>query len=160
MFKYVLCYVLIYIIIIIKSEVSAFPFVVIFFRGCVPAVVAPSYAVGFIYIPGKLFFVSSLLCSLMMCTNNRVQYDPMVVFVCLHITLHIIFIIHTYLTVLHLENVCRVYSVNSLNYLSCNIWGCAYSADPFLLWSLWEYMHFILLPSSNWKYDPLAIFYV
>ena len=28
-----------------------------------------------------------LLCSLMMCENNRVHYDPMVVFVCLHITL-------------------------------------------------------------------------
>ena len=27
-----------------------------------------------------------LLCSLMMCTNNRVHYGPMAVFICLHIT--------------------------------------------------------------------------
>ena len=31
--------------------------VVILFRGCVPDVVVPVYAVGFIYIPGKLGFV-------------------------------------------------------------------------------------------------------
>ena len=42
----------------IKSEVSIFPIVVIFFRGCVPEVVVPSYAVGSIYIPGKQGFVS------------------------------------------------------------------------------------------------------
>ena len=41
----------IHLIIIIKSEVSIFLIVVIFFRGCVPEVVVPSYAVGFIYIP-------------------------------------------------------------------------------------------------------------
>ena len=41
-----------------------------------------------IYIPGKLgFIILLLLCCLMMCTNNQVHYDPMVVFVCLHITL-------------------------------------------------------------------------
>ena len=37
--------------------------------------------------PGKLFFFLLLLCSLTMCANNRVHYDPMVVFLCLHITL-------------------------------------------------------------------------
>ena len=30
--------------------------VVIFFRGCVPEMVFPWYAVGFIYIPGNLGF--------------------------------------------------------------------------------------------------------
>ena len=47
-----------HLIIIIKSEVSTFPIVVIFFRGYVPEMVAPSYAGSFIYIPGKLGFVS------------------------------------------------------------------------------------------------------
>ena len=40
-----------------KSEVSTFHIVDIFFRGCVPEVVV-SYAVGFIYIPGELGFLS------------------------------------------------------------------------------------------------------
>ena len=35
----------------------------------------------------KLFVVFLLLCSLMVCANNQVHYDPMVVFVCLHIAL-------------------------------------------------------------------------
>ena len=36
---------------VIKLEVSNFPIVVIFFPDCVPGVVVPSYAVGFIFIP-------------------------------------------------------------------------------------------------------------
>ena len=40
--------------IIIKSEVSTFPIVVIFFRGCVSEVFVTSYSVTYcIYIPGK-----------------------------------------------------------------------------------------------------------
>ena len=35
--------------------------------------------------------------------------------------------------------------------------GCMYSAHPFLLWWLWEYVYFILLSSSNRKYDPFPI---
>ena len=35
--------------------------------------------------------------------------------------------------------------------------GCMYSAYPFLLWWLWEYVYFILLSSSNRKYDPFPI---
>ena len=44
-----------HLIIIIKSEVSTFPIVVIFFRGCVSEMVVLSYSVIFyIYIPGTL----------------------------------------------------------------------------------------------------------
>ena len=43
-----------HLIIIIKSEVSAFPIVFILFRGREPEVVVAAYAVGFIQIPGKL----------------------------------------------------------------------------------------------------------
>ena len=35
--------------------------------------------------------------------------------------------------------------------------GCMYSAYPFRLWWLWEYVYFILLSSSNRKYDPFPI---
>ena len=55
-----------HVIIIIKSEVSTFPIVIKFFRGCVPEMFVTSYSVThYIYVPGKpgnLF--SLLLCSL------------------------------------------------------------------------------------------------
>ena len=45
-----------HVIIIIKSEVSTFPIVIIFFRGCVPEMLfVTSYSVTYcIYVPGKL----------------------------------------------------------------------------------------------------------
>ena len=43
-----------HVIIIIKSEVSPYPNVIIFFRGCVPEMSVASYSVTYcIYIPGK-----------------------------------------------------------------------------------------------------------
>ena len=43
-----------HVIIIIKSEVSTFPIVIIFFRGCVPEVFVTSYSVTYcIYVPEK-----------------------------------------------------------------------------------------------------------
>ena len=46
-----------HVIIIIKSDVSTFPFDIIFVRGCVPEMFVVSYAVIYcIYIPGKLWF--------------------------------------------------------------------------------------------------------
>ena len=36
----------------------------------------------------------------------------------------------------------------------CDTWGWVFSAHPFLLRWLWEYMHVILLLSSNQKHDP------
>ena len=43
-----------HVIIIIKSEVSTFPNVIIFFRGCVPEMFVTSYSVtNCIYVPGK-----------------------------------------------------------------------------------------------------------
>ena len=43
-----------HVIIIIKSEVSTFPIVIIFFRGCVPEMFVISYSATYcIYVPGK-----------------------------------------------------------------------------------------------------------
>ena len=43
-----------HVIINIKSEVSTFPIVIIFFRGCVPEMFVTSYSVTYcIYVPGK-----------------------------------------------------------------------------------------------------------
>ena len=48
---------------IIKSEVFTFPIVVTFFRGCVRGVVVPSHAGSFLYIPGKLGFLTFITMS-------------------------------------------------------------------------------------------------
>ena len=43
-----------HVIIIIKSEVSTFPIVIIFFRGCMPEMFVTSYSITYcIYVPGK-----------------------------------------------------------------------------------------------------------
>ena len=53
-----------HLIIIIKSEVSTFPIVVIFFRGCVSEMVVLSYSViYYIYILGKLGLCFHFWCS-------------------------------------------------------------------------------------------------
>ena len=53
-----------HLIIIIKSEVSTFPIVVIFFRGCVSEMVVLSYSViYYIYFPGKLGLCFHFWCS-------------------------------------------------------------------------------------------------
>ena len=67
-----------HLIIIIKSEVLTFPIAVIYFCCCVSEVVVSRESWTFCHL---------LLCSRMMCANNKVHYDSMVVFVCLHITL-------------------------------------------------------------------------
>ena len=72
---------------IIISEVSVFPTVVIFIRGCVHGwLYYHMLSVSYIFRE-SLFCFLSLLCGLMICAYNRVHYGPMVVFVCLHFTL-------------------------------------------------------------------------
>ena len=76
-----------HVIIIIKSEVSTLPFVIIFFRGCVPAVFVISYSVTYcIYIPGNRDFVFIITAQFMMIENSRLRFGVRVVFVCLYIT--------------------------------------------------------------------------
>ena len=53
-----------HVIIIIKSEVSTLPIVIIFFRGCVPEMFVTSYSVTYcIYIPGKTGFCFHYYCA-------------------------------------------------------------------------------------------------
>ena len=53
-----------HVIIIIKSEVSTFPIVFIFFRGCVPEMLVTSYSATYcIYIPGKVAICFHLYCA-------------------------------------------------------------------------------------------------
>ena len=76
-----------HVIIIIKSEVSTFPIVFIFFRGCVPEMFVTSYSVTYcIYSPGKpgICFIS--IVQFMMSANSRIRFGLQIVFVCLYIT--------------------------------------------------------------------------
>ena len=67
-----------HVIIIIKSEVSAFPIVIIFFRGRVFEMFVTSYSVTYcIYIPEKRGFCSQ---------NSRIRYVLLIVLACLYIT--------------------------------------------------------------------------
>ena len=59
------------------------------FRGCVPDVVVPSYAGRFTQIPGKLGFVFHYS-AVLSCARIIEYIDPTVVFVCLHVTLHVL----------------------------------------------------------------------
>ena len=52
-----------HLIIIIKSEVSTFPIVIICFRGCVPDMFVTSYSVTYcIYVPGRPGICSHCYC--------------------------------------------------------------------------------------------------
>ena len=76
-----------HLIIIIKSEVSTFPIVVIFLVAvCLRRLYHHMLWVSYMFIKSWVF-CRLLLRSLMVCANNRVNDDPMVVFVCLHIPL-------------------------------------------------------------------------
>ena len=91
-----------HLIIIIKSEVSTFPIVVIFFRGCVSEMVVLSYSViYYIYIPGKLGLCFYFWCSVyvFLQTSGYIMACRSCSFVC---RLHhlIIIIIQTYLKAL------------------------------------------------------------
>ena len=46
---------------------------------------------------------------------------------------------------------------HSLGYPLHNIWDCVFSVYPFPLWWLREYAYFVVLSSSNWKYELISI---
>ena len=111
--------------------------------------VVPSYDVGFIYILGKLVLCFLSLCSLVICTNNRVRYGPMVVVISLHITLpHY----HHYADVSESIELLKYLYILPRVYLNLSQFS-----QSTLLWWLWEYVYFILLSSSNRKYEPFRI---
>ena len=69
-------------IIIIKSEVSTFPIVIIFFRGCVPQNACYIIFCHLLHI----HFVSIIAAQFMMSVHNRVRYGLQAVSVGLYIT--------------------------------------------------------------------------
>ena len=76
-----------HVIIIIKSEVSTFPIVIIFFRSCVPEMFVTSYSVTYcIYVPGNREFVFIISVQLMMSANIWISFGLQIVLVCLYST--------------------------------------------------------------------------
>ena len=65
-------------VIIIKSEVSNFPIVILFFRGCVPAMSLIAYT----FLKNREF-VSIIIVQFMMSANSRIPFGPQIEFVCL-----------------------------------------------------------------------------
>ena len=69
-----------------KLEVTLFLIAVIFFRGCVPGWLHHHMLSVSLISRESCFSFILLLRSLLVGTNNRIHYGPMVVFVCLHFT--------------------------------------------------------------------------
>ena len=79
---------MLYVIIIIKSEVSLFHIVIIFVHACVPEMFVTSYSVTYcMYIPGKRDFVFIIIAQFMMSANSRKRFGLGIVSVCLYIIL-------------------------------------------------------------------------
>ena len=109
-------------------------------------------------------FCLLFLWSLMMCTNNKVHYDFMVIFVCLHITLSYYHYEDLYENIKVLKclsgTICLEY-VSKIKPILLVIFYVIYGAACIQL-THFSYddcvnMYFILLSSSNRKYDPFAI---
>ena len=119
-------------IIITKSKVSTFSIVVIFPLLCARGGCGIICCRFHIYAGNAGLFLL-LLCSLMLCANDRVNYGPMVVFVCLLITLpHY----HHYADVpegIEFLNYLCVFGVFEpwiWNYIPHKSMGCNYSYQP------------------------------
>ena len=115
-------------------------------------VAVPSYAVGFIYIPGKLGFVSFMTVQFMVRANDGIHYGPMVVFAYLQFTFphyhyHADVCESIELVWYILSNIClrlnQFSQLYSMQYMGLCVLGLP------VLWWLWEYVYFILFSSSN-----------
>ena len=138
-----------HVIIIIKSEVSTFPIVIIFFRGRVSRCLLNYILSRIAYTFRENWdFVLTIIMQFMMSANSRIRYGLQIVFVCLYITPS-----HYH----HCANLsvdielmkclpdisCRVCEWDwaySLKYPLFNIWGCMFSVYPIPSWWLREYI--------------------
>ena len=75
-----------HVIIIIKSKVSTFPIVFIFFRGCVPEMFVHILSlIVYTFRENQEFILISIV-QFMMSANSRIHFGLQIVFVCLFIT--------------------------------------------------------------------------
>ena len=110
-------------------------------------------------------FVFITIVQFMMSANIRKRFGLQIVFVCLYCTPT-----HYH----HWANlsedigptkclsdifcwVCEYDYAYFLSYSLYNMWGCVFSVYPFPLWWLKEYIYFVLLSSSNRKYELFRV---
>ena len=153
-------------VIIIKSEVSTFPNVIIFFRGCVPKMFVASYSVTYcIYVPGKPGICFHYYCAvhdkckysdtfrLADRTRLFVQYTISLSSLCKLIWRH-----WTYkmpVKIYFVECVNKIEHILSvIHYAIC---GAVCFSLPISLVMIEGKYIFVLLSSSNWKYELLPI---
>ena len=134
-----------HVIIIIKSEVSTFLIVFIFFRGCVPDMFVTSYSVTYcIYIPGIREFVFISIVQFVMSANIRIRFGLQIVFVSFYITPshyhhcgNFIWRHWTYkMPIRYNLSSVWVFRAYSLSYPLYKMWGCVSSIYPFPSWWL------------------------
>ena len=131
-----------HVIIIIKSEVSTFPIVIIFFRGCVSEIFVTSYSAYTFRESWEFVFI--IIVQFMMRANIQIHFDLKIVFVNLYITPshyhHCASLSEDIELIKCLSDiVCRVCESDkaySLSYQLQNTWGCVFSVDTFPLWWL------------------------
>ena len=153
-----------HVIIIIKSEVSTI--VIIFFRVCVPEIFVTSYSVTYcIYVPGKPWICFLYYCAV----YDECKYsDTFWLADRTRLFLHYI---------ISLSSLCKLiwrhwtYKMPA-RYILSSVWvrlrifsplsiiqylGLCVFSLPIPLWWLREYIYFVLLTSSNRKYEQLPI---
>ena len=154
-----------HVIIIIKSEVSTFPIVIIFFRGCVPEMFVTSYYVTYCTCvlgePGTCFHYCAAYdkCKysdtfwLADRTRLFVQYIISLSSLCKLIWKHWTYKMPVRYILSSVWVRLNIFSpLSIIQYLGLYVFSL-----PFLLWWLREYIYFVLLSSSNRKYELLPI---
>ena len=155
-----------HVIIIIKSEVSTFPIVIISFRGCVPPMFVTWYSVTYcIDVPGKPGICYHYHCAV----NDECKYSD--TFWLADRTR--LFVQYTISLSLLCKLICRHWTYKMpVRFILSSVWvrlsifsplsiiqyvGVYVSVCLFSLWWLKENMYFVLLSSSNRKYELLTI---
>ena len=138
-------------IITIKSEVSTFPIIVIFFLGCLSEVVVNHHILSVAsYRSQKSWvFVSITTVQSMVYVNDLDIVTWTYTYVCT---------LHPYLIIIIIQPP-KYWMWGEWPFSQLSLYNarcCVFSAYPFLSWWLWEYFYFMLL-SSNRKYDSLGI---
>ena len=119
----------------------------------------------YIYYQKTREFVFISIVQFMMSANCRIRFGLQIVFVCLYITpshyhhcANFIWRHWTYTEMPVRYNLSSVWvRLSIFSQLLYNMWGCVFSVYPFPLWWLREYIYFVLLSSSNRKYEVLPI---
>ena len=151
-----------HVIIIIKSEISTLPIIIIF-RGCVPEMFLHHILLFIAYtFRENREFVFIIIVQFVMSANSRIRFGLQIVFVCLYTTPshyhHCANVSKNIEFIKCLSDIfCRVCKIkHSFSVIHYTIkWGCVFPVYPFPLW--WLRVNTLVLLSSNRQYELLSI---